>query len=67
MPFCLVERHHFSNFGRGHSRNIPVKLFQNPLTGLAIFSSGGHFVKPKGTSLAILVKGHKRNISVKLF
>ena len=32
-----------------------------------IFSSGGHFVKPKVTILAILVKGHKRNISVKLF
>ena len=34
MPFCLVERHHFSILVEGHSRNIPVKLFQNPLTGL---------------------------------
>ena len=33
----------------------------------SIFSSGGHFVKPKGTILEILFKGHKRNISVKLF
>ena len=34
MPFCLAERHTFSIFAEGHSRNIPVKLFQNPLTGL---------------------------------
>ena len=37
------------------------------LRPFSFFSSGGHFVKPKGTILAILVKGHKRNISVKLF
>ena len=34
MPFCLAEWHHFSILVEGHSRNIPVKLFQNPLTGL---------------------------------
>ena len=34
---------------------------------LQIFSSGGHFLQPSGTILAILVKRHKRNISVKLF
>ena len=34
MSFCSAERHHFSIFVEGHSRNIPVKLFQNPLTGL---------------------------------
>ena len=32
-----------------------------------IFSSGGHFVKQSRTILAILVKGHPRNIPVKLF
>ena len=32
----------------------------------SIFSSGGHFVQPSRTILAILVKGHKRNTSVKL-
>ena len=37
------------------------------LRPFSIFSSGGHFVKPKGTNFAILVKGHKRNISEKLF
>ena len=31
------------------------------------FSSGGHFVQPSGTILAILVEGHSRNIPVKLF
>ena len=35
--------------------------------GFSIFSSGGDFVKRKGTVLAILVEGHPRNISVKLF
>ena len=34
MAFCLAERHHFSILVEGHSRNIPVKLFQNSLTGL---------------------------------
>ena len=32
----------------------------------SIFSSGGHFVQPSGTILAILVEGHSRNIPVKL-
>ena len=60
MPFCLAEWHHFSILEDGHSRNTPVKLFQNPLTDLggeilhdslhpfySIFFSGGHFVKLK--------------------
>ena len=32
--FCLAERHTFAILAEGHVRNIPVKLFQNPLTGL---------------------------------
>ena len=32
----------------------------------SIFSSGSHFVQTSITVLAILVKGHKRNVSVKL-
>ena len=35
--------------------------------GFSIFSSGGHFVQRSGTILAILVKGHPRNISVIFF
>ena len=31
------------------------------LRPFSIFSSGGHFVKPKGTILAILVKGHEEH------
>ena len=31
------------------------------------FCSGGHFVQQSRTILAILVEGHPRNISVKLF
>ena len=33
----------------------------------SIVRSGGHFVQWSGTILAILVEGHHRNISVKLF
>ena len=32
-----------------------------------VFSSGGHFVQRSGAILAILVEGHQRNSSVKLF
>ena len=32
----------------------------------SIFSSGGYFVQLSGTILAILVKGHKRNITLTL-
>ena len=35
--------------------------------GFSIFSSGGHFVQRSRAILALLVKGHERNISVKLF
>ena len=31
------------------------------LCPFSIFSSGDHFVKPKGTILAILVKGHEEH------
>ena len=33
----------------------------------SIFSSGGHSVQRSGMILSILVKGHIRNIPVKLF
>ena len=33
----------------------------------SIFSPGHHFILQSGTILAILVEGHPRNISVKLF
>ena len=35
--------------------------------GVSSFSFGGHFVQQCETILAILVEGHIRNISVKLF
>ena len=31
------------------------------------FSSGDHFIQPSRTSLAILLNGHMRHISVKFF
>ena len=36
------------------------------LKGFSILSSGDHVVLPSRTIVAILVKGHMRNISVKL-
>ena len=34
---------------------------------ISTFNSGGHFIQLSGTILAILVKDHDKNISVKLF
>ena len=67
-----MEQNHFSKTGRGsskeHSGEIILKLAHWPrrrccLKGFSIFSSGGHFVQPSGTILAILVEGHPKNIS----
>ena len=74
-----MERNHFNNFGRGSpkehfcgiilksghwpKRRCHLKLF----FFFSIFSSGDHFVQRNRTILAILVEGHSRNISVKLF
>ena len=52
-----MERNNLSNFGRGHPRNLPVKLFQidalvkeeKSFKGFPIFSSGGHLVQRSGT------------------
>ena len=37
------------------------------IKGFSCFSSSGHFVQWSKTILAILVEGHSRNISMKLF
>ena len=75
-PFCSAERNHFSNFGRGSSKEhlckIILKSAHRPRRryrskGFSIFSSDGHFVQRSKTILVILVKGHQGNISVKLF
>ena len=71
-----MEQNHFSKTGRGsskeHSGEIILKLAHWPgrrccLKGFSIFSFDGHFVQWSGTILVILVEGHPRNISVKLF
>ena len=67
-----MERNNFSNFGKGspkeHFCEIILKSGQEiAFKGFSIFSSGGHFVQWSRTFFAILVKGHSRNISVKLF
>ena len=75
-PFCSAEQNHFSNFGRGsskeHSCEIILKSAHWPgrrcrLKVFSIFSFDGHYVQRSGTILAILVEGHPRNIHVKLF
>ena len=56
----------------GHSRNIPVKMFQNLSTGLAsevilsflLYSSGGQLVQQSETVSIILVEDQLRNIPV---
>ena len=59
-------------FSKEHSCEIILKSANWPwrrcrFKSFSIFSSGGHFVQRSGTILAILVKGHPRNIPVKLF
>ena len=79
-PFCSVERNNFGNFGRWSPKNNFCEIILNSghwpricrlkffcFFLLFFFSSGGHFVQRSGTILAILVEGHKRNKSVKLF
>ena len=60
-----------------HLGNISMKFESHWLKGsggvsflskysrFSIFSSGGHFVHPSGTVLAILVEGHLSNIPMK--
>ena len=71
-----MEQNHFSNFDKGsskeHSCEIILKSAQWPrrrcrLKGFSIFSFDGPFVQRSITILAILVKGHPKNIPVKLF
>ena len=72
VPLCSAERNHFSNFGRGspkeHFCEIILKSGHWPSRRcFSTFSSGGHFVQWSVTILAILIEGHLRNLSVKLF
>ena len=45
----------------------PLVQEEMSFKGFSIFSSGGHFIQCSGTILAILVEGHQKNISMKLF
>ena len=60
------------NWSKEHPCEIILKLAHWPrrrcsLTGFSIFSSDVHFVQRSGTILAILLEGHPKNISIKLF
>ena len=76
LPFCSAEQNSLCNFGRGYyeeqfceiiltldqwfRRRCLLKIF-------LIWSSGGPFVKRRGTICAILVEGIKRHNYVILF
>ena len=71
-----MERNHFSNFSRGSSKeHFCINILKSAhwprkrcgLNGFSIFSFDGHFVQQSRTIIAILIKGHPRNIPVKLF
>ena len=51
---------------RNYFETLPLTT-EMSFKGFSIFTSGDHFVQQSRTSLAILVKGDKRNITVKLF
>ena len=73
-----MEPNHFSNFFckgtlKKHFSEIILKSGLCPRRRCRLkcffstLSSGGHFVLQSRTSVAVLVKGNERNISVKLF
>ena len=73
---CSAKQNHFSKTGRGsskkHSCEIILESANWPrrrcsLNGFSIFSSDGHFVQRSGTIVAILLEGHPKNISIKIF
>ena len=72
----MADQNHLSNFNRGSPkklfREIILKLGHWPtvtcyLKVFLFFSSGGPFVQQSRTILAVLIEGHPRNRSVKLF
>ena len=70
----MADQNHLSNFNRGSPkklyREIILKSGHWPTVtfkGFSIFSSGGPFVQQSRTILAVLIEGHPRNRSVKLF
>ena len=69
-----LEWNHFSNFGEGVQEQfceIILKVRQHAkemsFKDFFFFSSSNYLVQQSGSILELLVKWHKRNISVKLF
>ena len=69
-----AERNDFNNLGRRSPKEHFCEIILKSVPwskisfkGFSTFSSGGHFVQRSGTILAILVEGHPRNISIKVF
>ena len=63
LQFWLSKKHFYViilKLGHWSRTRCHLKVY-------SIFSSGGHFHQWSETILAILVEGHPRNISVKLF
>ena len=74
VAILFSEQNHFSNFNTGSPKKHFYELFRNRANVLedvvskfSIFSFGSHFVQWSKTILIIMVEGHPRNISVKLF
>ena len=72
----LLSRADLSNFGTESSKLHFCEIILKsahwpwrrcPFKSFSIFSSGSHFVQGSRTILAILIKGHPRNVPVKLF
>ena len=76
QPLCSVDWNHLCNSDRRHHEEQPCEIILNldqwfrrkcHLNVFLIWSSGSPFVQLSLTICAILVKGIKRNNSVKLF
>ena len=73
-PFCLTERNHLCNFGRGHYEKRFCELISYLgqwfrrrclLKIILMWSSGSPIVQRSGTICAILLEGIMKNIRVK--
>ena len=74
-PFSSPEQNGLSNFGRGPLKELSYQVWLKSAQWLwrkcclkfFLFFVSIYFVQQSGNTLAILVEGHPRNISVKFF
>ena len=63
----LLNSNERATMALDRSPELRLAMKMMPIKGFSCFSSGGHFVQWSKTVIAILVEGHLRNISMKLF